>query len=297
MSMYLPPLLSFIATFLLIKGAQWLFPKLKLMDRPREYGLSRDPIPYSVGIVFYIIVLLATFIFVKITPVIIGLLVGGGMIVLVSFIDDRIRVKPWVRLLVQALAGAVLVFCGVKIQLIANPFGGDPLLLDSIKVIIAGQEIWLLSLAGIVTWMVLMMNVMNWIDGIPGLASGLSTIAQFSLFFLSLEQFHVVDQSAVITLSSALGASTLAFLFFDFAKPKVLMGDTGSMFLGFMLGALSIIAGGKFATAILIMGFPVLDAFVVIMGRLLRGKSPFHWVTSADILLNGYSIRLQFQPC
>lgn len=274
---FLPPILSFIATIILIKTAQWFFPKMGLMDRPHQYGLKRHPIPYSVGIVFYIVVFLAAIFFVKMTPIIVGLLASGGLIVLVSFIDDRKRVSPWIRLIIQIAAAVILVYAGLKIQVISNPFGPTPFFLDTIKIMIAGHEIWLLSLAAVVFWMVLMMNVVNWIDGIPGLASGISTIAQFSLFFLSLKQFHVVDQSAIITLSSVLGASTLAFLFFDFAKPKVLMGDTGSMFLGFMLGALSMIAGGKFATALLIMGFPVLDLFVVIIGRALRGKSPLHW--------------------
>ncbi|MEK7524282.1 MAG: MraY family glycosyltransferase, partial [Patescibacteria group bacterium] len=123
-------------------------------------------------------------------------------------------------------------------------------------------------------WLVIMMNVMNWLDGIPGLASGISTIAQFSLFVLSLQQFHLVDQSALITLSSVLAASTLAFLIFDFHPPKILMGDTGSMFLGFMLGVLSILSGGKLATALLIMGFPVFDAIWVTIRRVLRGTSP-----------------------
>ena len=102
--------------------------------------------------------------------------------------------------------------------------------MDSFKFQILGQEIWALGAVVIIAWLVLMMNVMNWLDGIPGLASGISTIAQISIFILSARQFNIVDQSAIIAISSVLAASTLAFLFFDFHPPKILMGDTGSMF-------------------------------------------------------------------
>lgn len=249
------------------------FPKLKLLDRPHEYGLSRAPIPYSGGIIFFIVFLAAAFLFVDITKPIAGVILAALLITVVSFFDDRVKLSPWLRLSAQILAGIIVIFAGVKIQIINNPFGA-PFLLDSIQFEILGQKIWLFSALAIMAWLVLMMNVMNWLDGIPGLASGISTIAQIALFILSIQQFHIVDQSAVVTISSVLAASTLAFLLFDFPPPKILMGDAGSMFLGFMLGVLSILAGGKLATALLIMGFPVLDAFWVILRRVLRGESP-----------------------
>lgn len=250
------------------------FPKWRLMDRPHEYDLKRAPIPYSGGIIFFIIFFITSFLFVDITKPIAGVIFGGLLITFVSFMDDRIRLSPILRLAVQILAGVIVVLAGIKIQLFNNPFGA-PIFLDQIQFTILGEKIWLFSALAIIVWLVLMMNVMNWLDGIPGLASGISTIAQLAIFFLSIQQFHIVDQSAVITISSVLAASTFAFLFFDFPAPKILMGDSGSMFLGFMLGTLSILAGGKLATALLIMGFPVLDAFWVILKRILHGQSPF----------------------
>lgn len=269
-----PPLISFLLTLLGIFFIRRIFPKLRLMDRPHEYGLSRKPVPYSGGIIFFVVFLITTFLFVDITKPIAGVIFAGLLITFVSFVDDRMRLGPFFRLSVQVLAGIIVVLAGVKIQLVNNPFGA-PIFLDRIQFTLLSQNIWLFSGLAMIAWLVLMMNVMNWLDGIPGLASGISTIAQLSIFFLSIQQFHIVDQSAVITISSVLAASTFAFLFFDFPPPKMLMGDAGSMFLGFMLGVLSILAGGKLATALLIMGFPVLDAFWVILKRLLRGKSPF----------------------
>lgn len=270
----LPPIVSFMTTLVGIFIMLRFFPKLKLLDRPHEYGLTRAPIPYSGGVVFFIVFFITTFIFVDITKPIAGVIFAGLLIAFVSFVDDRIRLSPAFRLAAQILAGILVILAGVKIQLLNNPFGA-PIFLDKIQFTFLGQNIWLFSALIIIAWLVLMMNVMNWLDGISGLSSGISTIAQISIFLLASRQFNIVDQSAVIIISSVLAASTFAFLLFDFPSPKILMGDSGSMFLGFMLGVLSIIAGGKLATALLIMGFPVIDALWVILRRLLRGRSPF----------------------
>lgn len=273
LNQFLPPAFSFLLTLTGIKAIRYFFPRWRLLDRPQEYGLTRPPIPYSAGIIFFIVFVISTLIFVDVTRPIAGVIFAALLIVVVSFIDDRIKLSPVFRLFTQVLAGAIVVYAGVKIQIIKNPFGA-PIFLDAIKFQILGQEIWLFAALAIIAWLVLMMNVMNWLDGIPGLASGISTIAQISLFILASRQFNIVDQSAIIAISSVLAASTLAFLFFDFHPPKILMGDTGSMFLGFMLGSLSILAGGKLATALLIMGFPIIDAFWVIIRRMLKGGSP-----------------------
>ncbi|MFA6520946.1 MAG: MraY family glycosyltransferase [Candidatus Gracilibacteria bacterium] len=272
-SQFLPAAVSFLLTFAGIKVILKVFPKLGLLDKPGDYGLTRKPVPYSAGIIFFIVFLICTLIFVDITKPIAGVIFAGLLVTTVSFLDDRFKLSPFLRLFVQFLAGVIVVLAGVKIQLINTPFG-TPLMLDSFQFKFFTETIWILSGIAIVIWLILMMNVMNWLDGIPGLSSGISAIAQISIFILSMQQFHVVDQSALIIISSVLAASCVAFLIFDFSPPKLLMGDSGSMFLGFMLGALSIISGGKFATALLIMGFPVLDAFWVILKRILRGKSP-----------------------
>lgn len=271
--LFLPPLVTFALTLIGIFFIRRFFPQLGLMDRPHEYGLSRPPVPYSAGIIFFIVFLVSAFLFTDITKPVAGVIFAGLLITIVSFLDDRFRLSPVLRLAAQVFASIIVVLGGVKIQLIQNPFG-SPVFLDTIQFSFLGQSVWLFSAIVITAWLILMMNVMNWLDGIPGLASGISTIAQISIFLLSWQKFNAVDQTAVQIFSLTLAASTLAFLFFDFARPKILMGDTGSMFLGFMLGSLSILAGGKLATALLIMGFPVLDAIFVILRRVSQKKSP-----------------------
>ncbi len=271
----------FVALFslLLILGLKHIFQKLGLVDKPHEYGISRKPIPYSVGWVFLPVTLLLTTFFVQqaghtIDLKLFSVLLAGSLIMLVSFLDDRFRISPIIRLSFQIVAALLVVWGGVHIQQLSNPFG-EPFLLDHYSIEIFGQTIWLVSAALVVGWLVLSMNVMNWLDGVPGLASGVSTITFFTLMLLSLQQFHVVDQTLVIMLSSGLASATFVFWFFDFSPPKLLMGDTGSMFLGFMIGIISILAGGKMATALLVMGFPVIDAFIVIGRRILKKQSPF----------------------
>ncbi len=279
MSPWLIAYISAVVTFVLIKIARKLFPRLGLVDKPHEYGISRAPIPYSVGLVFLPVVILLTTFFVQqlgeeISLKLASVLFAGTLITLVSFLDDRFRLRPIFRLSVQIMVALIVVWGGVQVQQLSNPFGA-PLLLDGMSIQIFGQTIWLLSAALVVGWLVLSMNVMNWLDGVPGLASGVSTITFATLLILSLKQFHVVDQTLVIILSAGLAASTFIFWFFDFSPPKLLMGDTGSMFLGFMIGVISILAGGKMATALLVMGFPVLDALIVIVRRIMKGQSPF----------------------
>jgi len=272
---YIPhALFGFLVTFFLVLGAFKVFPKIGLMDKPKLHGLKRKPIPYSGGILIAFTVLLGTILFLEPSRAIWSVIIGGVLITAVSFFDDRKGLSAFVRLGVQALAGIIVVFGGIGIRSITNPFG-DPIVLDSLTWNVAGLEIWPLSAIFIIIWIMGMMNVMNWLDGLNGLSSGIGVVGAVVMFGLSIQQFHTVDQNTVSVMSILLAASALAFLIFEFYPARILMGDSGSMFLGFFLGVLAIFSGGKVATALLIMGFPVLDAAWVILRRLMQKKSPF----------------------
>lgn len=193
----------------------------------------------------------------------VGVLVGVFLLTIVSFLDDRFRMSPWVRLFVQVVAATVVVIAGTAITVITSPFGGVVTLGD-------------FAAFATVLWITGMTNVMNWIDGIDGLASGVSVIAFAVIFLLAIRpDFHVIDQTDTALMAVILAASSMAFLLFEFHPAKILMGDTGTMFLGFMLGVLAIFSGGKIATVFLVMGFPILDAVIVVGRRIVRKKSPF----------------------
>jgi len=270
---------TFIFTVILALLALKFFPKLGLMDRPRKYGLKRAPIPYSGGLVMIVAFFVAVLIFVpidgRVLSVLIGALLVGGM----SFCDDRWGLSPFLRLGIQVLAAVILVLGGVGIDSVTNPLG-PAIVFDQFQFqLTLGDwivKISLLSALFTIIWVVAVINTMNFLDGLNGLPSGITSIAALALFLLSMRpHFHAVDQTVFATLSVILFATTFAFWFFDFYPAKMLMGDTGSMFLGFMLATLAIFSGGKVATAFLVMGVPILDAGWVIMRRILSGKSPF----------------------
>lgn len=249
------------------------------MDRPWRYGLKRKPIPYYGGIVIFFAFVVSVLIFVKMDLHLAGLLCGGLLIAGVSLLDDRFGLNPLIRLAVQVFAALVLVAAGVGIHTISNPLGPS-LNLDSLMWFLSADGLYAISILSAlftVVWVVTIVNTMNWIDGLNGLPSGVTVIASLTLFLLSIRpgiHFDVSSQVPVAMISIILFGVSLAFWLFDFHPAKMLMGDTGSMFLGFLLAALAIFSGGKVATAFLVLGFPILDAIWVILRRIFSGKSP-----------------------
>jgi len=272
-----PATFSFITTILLVILALKFFPKWGMMDRPQNYGLKRKPIPYYGGLVIFAVVILAVLIFIPIDQRLLGVLIGGSMIAGVSFLDDFKKVNPWIRLLVQILAALTVVISGIGIESITNPLGGVIELNQvAIQIPFGFGMIEFMIFADIFTiiWIVLVINTMNFLDGLHGLVSGVTFIAAITMFILSIGNYNIIDQSAVATLAIIVAMVCLAFWFFDFYPAKILMGDTGTMFLGFLLAVMAIFSGGKVATAFLVLGFPILDAFWVIIRRILSKKSP-----------------------
>lgn len=276
MKIYLAPIFAFILTLILTKLALVFFPKWNLLDKPHNYGLKRAPIPYYGGLIIFFVIALNLLFFLPLDKHLIGFLLAGGVLVATSFIDDKKGLSPLIRLLIQFTATVILILSGIGIEVITNPFGGDfNLTFWKIPFEIQGIEYHLMLIADLFTvlWVMGMINTMNWLDGISGLTSGIATIGGLTLGFLSLTE--KVNQPEIAIMSFVLAAVAFAFWFFDFYPPKILMGDTGSMFLGFMLAVIGIYSGGKVATAFLVMGFPILDAAWVILRRLKSGKSPF----------------------
>ena len=257
-------LFSFFLTLILVKLALKFFPVWGLMDRPHKYGLKRAPIPYYGGIVIVLAFVVSVLIWVPLDMKVMGFLLGGILVAVVSFIDDRKGLSPYIRLLTQVIAGLVLYFSGIFLTSLPGPWGGELVLIPVVAAVLT------------VVWVVLVMNTFNWIDGLNGLPSGVSTIASLVILGLAMRPgLHAVDQNGLIIMALILAMVCLVFWFYDFHPAKILMGDTGSMFLGYALAALAIFAGGKLATAFLVLGFPILDAFWVILRRIFSGKSPF----------------------
>jgi UDP-GlcNAc:undecaprenyl-phosphate/decaprenyl-phosphate GlcNAc-1-phosphate transferase len=205
-----------------------------------------------------------------IVPLHFFLAIGAGAVVLMigGFLDDKYELSPGVLWLFPALAALIVVMSGigVGIHTLSNPFGA-PFNLNFVLLGIpaSGVFVWL--------WMMGMMFTTKFLDGLDGLVAGIGSIASLTLFFLSLSE--KVNQPITATLAIILFGALLGYLVYAFHPASIFLGDGGSLYVGFMLGALSILLGGKIATAFLVMGIPILDVAWVILRRIVTGKSPF----------------------
>jgi len=200
-----------------------------------------------------------------------GLLVGIGIITVMGIIDDIKVLKSKVKLAFQlAAAISVVLISGTRITVISNPF--VPSGITELSPFIS-YPLTILWIAGIT-------NAINLIDGLDGLAAGVSSISSLSLFFVSMLRVDMDPAMAVYTavITAALAGSTLGFLPFNFNPAKIFMGETGSAFLGFTLGVISIQGTLKSYTAIsitiplLVLGLPLFDTLFAIIRRAFTGK-------------------------
>lgn len=270
--LYVLPAAALLLTFLGHLAALRLFPRLGLLDFPERYGHQRPRIPYPTGIIGSLTFLVLFCIAVPLGPRETAMVAGILLLGIISFIDDRTPLPFWLRLAIQCGVCALLFAAGSRVYTITNPLGGI-LKLDTLD--IATPFFGPLPLfSGIFTvgWLLLTINALNWFDGIPGQVSMLSTIGFCMLGLLALLRN---DQPEVAMIAFTLSAIALASCCFDFPPGRVLMGDSGSMFFGLMLGLLSVYQGGKVATAFLAIGIPLIDALFVIIRRLRNGTSPF----------------------
>lgn len=270
--MLLQVTITFLGTVILYGLAMVVFPKIGLLDFPERYGLKRSRLPYPVGIVA-IIAFLGTFMMTsKIETKESGLIAAVILLGIVCFIDDRTPLPSWVRLLTQAACALIVFLTGSRIYTITNPLGGI-FKLDSIVVTIhALGPIPVLSGVFTLVWLLFTINALNWLDGISGQVSALSTIGFLMLGCLA---YFRNGEPQIAQIAFSLAAIAAAGVLFDFPPGKMLIGDSGSMFFGLMLGLLGIFSGGKIATVFLALGIPLLDAIFVIIRRISQKRSPF----------------------
>lgn len=272
-------LASSITSFLLVLWVKRLFYKFNILDNPKKYGLKRAPIPYATWVVFIIGFFLMSFLFVDYNYKLWLIWFFGFLITAISFIDDRLNVSAKVRLIIQIIIGAVIWLTSIKIWYVSNIFGWI-INLETYHIDIFQYTIYIIPLLFTILWYVFVFNALNWSDGIQGNTSGISVISFFILFVLGLILFHrdtyegwIVNAIFIAKTSLILVWIILPFWYFDFQE-KILMWDSGTMFLGFMLATLAIIAGWKIATVLVVFGIYAVDAVYVIIKRLLKKKNP-----------------------
>ncbi|HAX87966.1 MAG TPA: undecaprenyl/decaprenyl-phosphate alpha-N-acetylglucosaminyl 1-phosphate transferase [Cyanobacteria bacterium UBA11370] len=268
--------LAVVFTFGLAWGVTWrLIPAVRSFalrvgwaDQPNARRLNKEPLPNAGGLAIYAGVVAALVLATVLRPIVIEgvlaqvltILLGGSILVLVGFIDDQYGLSPYVRLFTQVLTALLLIASDIRIE---TPFGTpiDPLFSTLITLL----------------WVVWITNAINLMDGMDGLAGGISFITAMSLLAVSA-QFE--ERAAATLLLAALGGATLGFLRHNFHPSRIIMGDAGAYFFGYVLAATSIIGNLKVTTAFALLPpaffllLPVLDTTQVFVRRLMAGKNP-----------------------
>lgn len=259
-----PFMLAMFVSYVLTPYIKKLAFKIGAVDRPDNRKVHKKIMPRLGGLAIYIAFLIGCVASMEITWDIFGILLGGTLIVALGVADDVYQLPAKVKLLGQIAAACVLVIFDIRIEWVNNPLGGY-FYLD------------MLSIPFTIFWVISFTNVVNLIDGLDGLAAGVSAIASLTVILVAVQMgyFHVA------ILTAALAGAIIGFIRYNFNPATIFMGDTGSMFIGYMLAAISVYGAVKTAATIALivpaiaLGLPILDTAFAIMRRYVNGRPIF----------------------
>jgi UDP-GlcNAc:undecaprenyl-phosphate GlcNAc-1-phosphate transferase len=258
-------------------GARWLALKFGIVDQPAARKVHARPIPRFGGIAMYGAVVVALLAFGQRYRVdqFASILIGASWVSFLGIWDDRWGLRPILKLAGQIVAAIILIVTGVQAQFL--PY-------DVLN--------WVIT----VLWVVGLTNAINFLDNMDGLSGGIVAIA--SAFFLLIAIQN--GQYLVGALSAALLGASVGFLVYNFNPASIFMGDTGSLFLGFMLAALGIklrfpnnTDAVTWMVPVIVLGVPIFDTTLVVVSRLRRGLHP---VTPGKDHSSHRLVRLGFTP-
>lgn len=280
--------LSLLLTFLVKK----IILKLKIVDDPAvapEIKIQKKPIPYSGGLAIFVALAAIMLFFVYFFPDrliglnieikhVWGIVIAGLVLMIGGIIDDKYRLSAKKSIIAPIVAALVVIACGIGIKVITNPFGGvfhlDTIEWEVLQFRGVPYHITLWSDLFTFVWLIGMMYTTKLLDGLDGLVTGVSVIGALMIFFLTTTTIFFQPDTALISIIFA--GACFGFLVLNFNPAKIYLGEGGSLLTGFMLGTLAIISGGKIATALLIMGVPILDVVWIIIRRaIVEKRSPF----------------------
>ncbi len=232
--------------------------RTNMVDRPGGRKFHANPTPLLGGLAIYAAVIGALLLFGDHFYVgeVAAIIIGATLISTLGFWDDRVSLPPWAKLLGQTIPVAVLVVAGVRISLFPSP---------------------ILNIAATFLWVLFITNAVNFLDNMDGLTAGVAAVA--SAFFVLLAALS--GQYLVGVLAAALLGACLGFLVYNFNPASIFMGDTGSLFIGFLLAVVGIklrfpanVPAVTWMIPPLVLGIPILDTTLVIISRLRRGLNP-----------------------
>ena len=250
-------IISLFSTPLIIK----LSSSLSIVDKPGKRKINTEVVPTAGGIAIYLAFVLTALFIMPLGQTLKGILIGGSFMLVVGLLDDKYAISAPLKFSTQIIGALILISFGVRINFITNPFGGL-------------LYLGMFSLPFTVFWIVSIINTINLIDGLDGLAAGVAIIAVSTLFVVALQQ----NQTTAALLALITAGSCLGFLKYNFNPARIFMGDTGSMFIGYIIAAVSITGALKSAAAVTIfvpmlaLAVPILDTTFAIIRRFFNDR-------------------------
>ena len=259
---------SLALSFCLTPLVKWLAVKIGAVDVPKDKRRMHDhPIPRLGGLAIFVGFVAAVLAFADVDRQLRGILLGACIIEAVGMVDDSHSLGAGIKLIFQIIAALIAVWHGVVIEMIANPL---PFI---------GGEYWDFGIMAVpitVIWIVAVTNSVNLIDGLDGLADGVSTIAALTMLIIAL----LMGDLKMAVICAALVGACVGFIPYNRNPAKIFMGDTGATFLGYMLATVSVTGLFKlyamisFIVPFIILGFPIYDTASAFTRRILKGQNP-----------------------
>ncbi len=187
----------------------------------------------------------------------IGVLLGGIILMIGGFLDDRFKLPPRFAIIAPVIAAITAIGFGIEVDKLSNPLGG--------QIVLEGWQSNML----VFVWLLVVMYTTKFLDGLDGLATSVTSVGALMVMLLSLTVAYF--QPDVALLSAVTLGAFIGFLFWNMHPASIFLGEGGSTFVGYMLGILAVISGGKLATALLVLGIPLLDVVWVVSRRWREG--------------------------
>ncbi len=262
-------LIAFLISIAVTPAVKSFAAKVGAIDVPDHKRHIHDhPIPRMGGLAIFFGFLLSVLLFADITTEVRGILLGAIIIVATGAMDDVISLKPGTKFLAQIIAAIIAVLHGVVIRVVMNPN-----VFSQTESVLLG---WL-AIPITILWIVGITNSVNLIDGLDGLAVGVSTISCITILVVALR----VAEPNVAIIVAALAGACIGFMPYNLNPAKIFMGDTGSLLLGYVLSTVSVLGLFKFYTVVtfvvpvLALAVPLSDTVFAFVRRIMHGQSPF----------------------
>ena len=255
-------LITFVSSLILVPIIKKVAYHINAIDIPDKRKVHKEPMPRLGGLAIFLSFLIGYILFAPLTTQMISILIGSILIVLLGIIDDIKPLRAITKFIVHIIIAIIIVFYG-KIYISNLSLFGLNINLD----------LWTYPLSIFI--IIGCINAINLIDGLDGLAAGTSSIYFFTIIIISILLNRTSGLGFVLSLIML--GSTLGFLYYNFNPASIFMGDTGSMFLGFMISVIALL-GFKTTTLtsliipILILFIPILDTLLAIIRRILKGE-------------------------